>query len=195
MALPGLGDLFGGGNDTPWGGDPFGSNASQRLLPKQLRKRTTGPILNDWISQLGDLIKNPGGLSPTVSEAVIPRLSMESQSIGQNYRNMQAENAGAAARSNLPVSIKNALARALDIAQERAQRDARFAALTESDQLRRQDIGQGFNLMDAIKSFLGMQKGIDTQVYGQRLQDSASRQAATMQLIGSLFSGGAGLMK
>lgn len=177
----------GGGQDSPFGGDPFGSSKNQGLLPKALRKKTTGPILQDWITQLGALIRNPGGLSPTVSQAILPRLAMESQSIAQNYRNMQGEQAGAAARSNLPVSIKNALASALDIAQERAQRDARFAALAQSDALRRQDIGQGFDLVSAIRDFLATQKGLGIQASGQQYAQGAQDKATNLAFLGSLM--------
>lgn len=179
----------GGGQESPFGGDPFGSRKNQDLLPKALRKSTTGPMLQDWIGQLGDLLKNPGGLSPTVSAAILPRLAMESESIAQNFRGIGENQAGAAARGNAPVSIKNALSAALDIAQERAQRQARMGALAESAALRREDIGQGFNLLDAIRNFLATQKGLETSVYGTRVQDSASRQAANTQMLGSLLSG------
>ena len=96
-------------------------------IPFLSRDATRGllkPGLTGGLQSLSDLLRNPGGLSPGVSEAILPRLSMESQTISQNFRGLQANQAGAAARGNLPTSIKAALEAALGTAQERAQRGA-----------------------------------------------------------------------
>ena len=110
-------------------------------------------MLTSGMEGIAELLRNPGGLSPGVADAIRARLAEESQSIAQNYRGIESNMAGRAARTNAPVSIKNSLASALDVAQERAQRGARQTALTESDTLRRQDLSQVYALLDAPPHF------------------------------------------
>ncbi len=101
---------------------PFESFDLQKFLPPSLRFGNTGEFLRSGIQGIGDLIQNPGGLSPNVLDAIRPFLAQESENIATNFRGTRANQAGAAARSNLPVSIKNALASSLDVSEERAQR-------------------------------------------------------------------------
>ena len=169
---------------------PFDSPEIQRFLPPALRNEFTGKTLEEGIARLGELISNPGGLSPTVSDAIRPRLAAESQNIAQSYRGIASNQAGAAARGNLPVSIKNALSSALDAAQERAQRAARGEALTQSETLRREDLKQVYALLDALLQFTGQGRGYASAGLGAAAQSSAQRQAATMALIASLLNSG-----
>lgn len=167
---------------------PFESFRIQRFLPPSLRLGKTGEILRGGIEGIGDLIRRPGGLSPTVSEAILPRLALESENIAQQFRGVRAEQAGRAARTNLPVSIRNALASALDVAQERAQRGTRREALAESERLRRADVGQTFGILDAILQFLQSGRGGAIRGLGQAAQSEAQRQAGTQALIGSILT-------
>ena len=167
---------------------PFESGNIQQFLPPALREPVTGPMLLQAMRQIGQLLQRPGGLSPGVSEAILPRLSAESQSIGQNFRNLQSNQAGAAARGNAPISIKNALASALDVAQERAQRGARQAALTESEGLRREDLGQTYKLLDTLLQFTSSGRGQAIPGLTAAAESAQRRQAGNLEGLGTLFS-------
>jgi len=163
----------------------FNSPDVQKFLPPGLQG--SGPEIQAGLKQIADLLANPGSLSPTVLEAIMPRLAQESQSIAQNYRGIQEENAGAAARSNAPTSIKNAVQAATGIAEERAQREARNNALSSSDILRRQDIGQTYSLLNTIAEFINSGRGLSLQGQSVAAQESARRQAATQALLASIL--------
>lgn len=149
----------------------------------------TGDILATGIQGIGDLIRRPGGLSPTVAEAILPRLAAQSERIAQEFRGIGAQQAGAAARGNVPLSIRTALQSALDVAQARAQRGARREALSESEQLRRRDLAQTFAILDAILQFISSGRGQAIAGLGQAAEASAQRQASRQAFIGSLASG------
>ena len=151
------------------------------FLSKKQTKKFIAPGLAGGLQGLGELLQNPGGLSPNISQAIAPRLAMESEAIGANFRGIREEQAGAAARGNLPVSIKNALASALNVSQERAQRDARRGAMTESEALRRQDTSQ---VLDLLALLLGNKPGAT-----ERGPDTTGQ---IMQMLGSVMSGWAG---
>lgn len=176
----------------------FEDHRLQKYLPPSLRFGQTGDILKSGIAGIGNLIRNPGQLSPTVESAIRPRLAAESENIAGNFRGIQANQAGRAARTNLPVSIKSSLASALDVAQSRAQRGARREALTDSDKLRRADLGQTFNILQAIMQFLNSGRGFAGGALQGVGQEEQNRSAATMAMIGSLassagsFGGGGG---
>lgn len=167
---------------------PFESEFFQRFLPPSLRLGRTGPILGTGIEGLGELIRRPGGLSPGVSEAILPRLAQESESIAQNFRGIQAQQAGRAARQNVPVSIKTALESALDVAQERAQRGTRRAALAESEELRRLDLGKTFDILDAILQFASSGRGQAIQGLGAAGRLGERRKAGFLGFLGSLLN-------
>ena len=166
--------------------EPFEGFRVQRFLPPSLRSANTTDTLRTGVQGIGELIRNPGGLSPTVSDAIRPRLAAESENIAGNFRNFQAENTGAAARSNTPVSLKDAVSRAINVAQERAQRGARRDALSDSDNLRRQDLSQTFSLLDAILQFIGSGRGQAVQGLGAAGGLEQNRKAANLSAIGSL---------
>ena len=167
----------------------FDTNTIQRLLPPSLRANRTGAIIDTGIQGIGDLIRNPGGLSPNVLDAIRPRLAAESESIAGNFRGIQAQRAGAAARSNTPVSLRDAVARAVDVAQERAQRGARREALTDSDKLRRQDLGQTFTLLDSILRFISSARGQGIPGLAAAAGIDQRRQASNLAGVGNLVSG------
>lgn len=158
----------------------------QNFLPEPLRFQNTYPMLRSGIAGIGELMSNPGGMSPNIASAIAPRLGMESQGIAQNFRGMQANQAGGAARSNLPVSIKAALASALDTQQERAQRDARMGLMAESEQLRRGDLDQVYKLLDAMLGFTNAGRGISNQGLSSAANSEANNQASLMSLFGSI---------
>lgn len=165
----------------------FESSDIQRYLPPSLRTGNTEPIFHAGIAGIGDLVRNPGGLSPGVADAIRPRLAAESQTIAQNFRGIGANQAGAAARGNLPVSIKAALEAALNTSQERAQRGARGEALMASETLRREDLERIYPLLQAILQFTGSRQGQGLQAGSQLAQSAQQRQAATIGLISSLI--------
>lgn len=166
---------------------PFTSGTVQELLPPYLQygsPATQG--IDAGLKSIGQMIQNPGQLAPGVAEAIAPRLAAESQSIGTNYRGLQEENAGAAARTNAPVSLKNAISAALGMGQERAQREARMSALTESDQLRRQDLQQTYALIDAILQHLSSARGQAITGLGAAQNQNNQQNAALMAFLGQL---------
>lgn len=141
----------------------YGGSLLQRMLPQALRAGQTDKILGAGVQGIGNLIMNPGGLSPNVSDAIRPQQAMESQSIQQNFRNMQQQNAGNAARGNAPISIKNALSSALDTQQERSMRQSRMESLMQSGLLQRQDAEQVYKLLDTILQFMSSGRGQGVQ--------------------------------
>jgi hypothetical protein len=159
----------------------------QRYVPPALRQDVTGPTITSGIQGIGELIRRPGGLAPNVAEAINPRLAAESQNIAQNFRGIASNQAGAAARGNLPVSLKNALQAALDVAQERAQRGARGAALSESEGLRREDTSRVFSILDAILQFTQAGRGTATAGLAANAASRQQSQAATSALVGQLL--------
>ncbi len=188
-----LGGLFGGGgkNDqSELAKAYFESSDIQRYLPWQLRMGggLIDPILKSGIQGIGDLIQHPGSLSPTISSAIAPRLAAESQNIAQNFRGIGQNQAGASARANTPLSLQGALQSALDVAQERAQRASRGEALSQSEDLRRQDLSQPYNLLNTILQYISSGRGQAIPGLGQAAQLGQPNQASNMALIGSLLS-------
>ncbi len=167
----------------------FESPKIQAFLPPQLRQDQIGGILQSGVQGIGDLIKNPGGLAPNVGQAIGPRLAIESENIAQNFRGIRANQAGLSARSNLPVSIRGALSSALDVAQARAQRGARRQALTDTDSLRRQDLGQTFSLLDTLLQFTSSGRGHGIQGLGAAANLNQQNSAANQAFLGSIMSG------
>jgi hypothetical protein len=78
----------------------------------------------------------------------------------------------------------------LDVAQQRAQSGARREALTASDQLRRQDLGQTFNILDAILAFISSGRGQAAQGFATGAGIQQQRQAANQAFVGGLLGGG-----
>jgi hypothetical protein len=157
-----LGGLFGsnaGSAQQKLAQRPFESSTNQNFLPPALRYSNTGGILNAGVQGIGQMIENPGTLSPTVADAIRQQLATESENIAQNYRGIASNQAGAEARGNVPVSIRTALGSALDVAQERAQREARRQALIQSDTQRRQDLAQTYDLLNSILQFMSSGRG------------------------------------
>jgi hypothetical protein len=167
----------------------YGGSLLQRMLPVALRTKTTDPMLAKGMENISNLLNNPGGLSPTVSDAIRPQLAMESQSIGQNFQNLQQQNAGNAARGNAPVSIKNALASALDVGQERSQRETRLNALMQSGKLQRQDAEQVYKLLDIILQFMSSGRGQGIQGMASASQVGQKRQADQMSFVSDMIGG------
>ena len=56
----------------------FGSPEIQRFLPLALQAQFTEPLLGAGMSGIADLLARPGGLSPSVADAIRPRLATES---------------------------------------------------------------------------------------------------------------------
>lgn len=189
------GNLLGlGGNysdPSRYGGASINQGEIQKFLPNALRNKYTKPILRHGIQNIGQLLQNPGGLNPNVAAAISPRLALESQRIAENFRNISAQQSGAATRTNTPVSIQNALQRALDVAQERAQRETRQTALSESEQLRRSDLSNFYDILNAIAQFTGAGRQAGTEALTAQSQTELQSQAGTLSLIGSLVSSAA----
>ncbi len=166
----------------------FLSSTIQRFLPSALRNDRTGAITDAGIQGIGELIRNPGGLGSNVAAAIRPRLAAESESIGQNFRGLQSQQAGSLARSNAPISLKAALSSALDTQQERAQRDTRRGALQDSDRLRREDLQQTFKLLEIINQFITGRLSPAVAASGAGTQAAGNRQAAGAGALGSILS-------
>lgn len=173
---------------------PFESPYVQQLIPGFMRTWDTktntqtpfGNALQTGVNNIGQLLQNPGALRPDIAGAIAPRLSAESQNIAQNYRGIGQQQAGAAARSNLPVSLKAALQSALGMNQARDQAAARGQALTESEQLRRSDLAQTNDMLQAILNFISSARNSSAQTFGPIAQAQAQGSASRMALAGSL---------
>lgn len=188
----GLDSLFGGGSSgygsvKQLAGAHWDSERIQRYLPEVLRSGSVNPALFAGMRGITDLLEHPGRLSPTVSDAIRPQLAQESQGIAQNFRNMGANQAGAAARQNLPVSIKAALDQALNVEQARAQRGAQQNALSQSAQLQRSDLDNFFKLLDQMGNFGINQRGQGLQALSAQQGSDADKQGAMLSTIGSLM--------
>lgn len=177
------------------------------FLPAVLRTQNINRFLDPAIKQLGQLLTNPGGIGSNLQSAIAPRLEAERAQIGQNFQNIKSEAAGSAARTNTPVSLKGALSKALDTAEARAQRQAGQQAVAESEEIRRQDVPQAFNILDAILQFTSSGRGqavsglggagqLDLQSRGIQQQQNAAALAGLGSLANSLsgfnFGGGGG---
>lgn len=172
-------------------------DAMGRYLPPELRG--AGPAIGEGLQGIGELIRNPTGLGSNLESAIQGRLGTEMRSIGQNFNNLRSEQAGAAARGNLPVSIKGALQKALNTNQQRAEGQARGQAITESDQLRRSDLDQTYRLLDTILQFISSGRGQGmagvNAANAMRAQGQQQSNASNTALIGSLlqaYGGGGG---
>lgn len=163
----------------------------QSYFPEPLRFGHTNPIISSGLAGIADLLKNPGGISPTVSDAIRPFLANESQNIATNYRGLAENQAGAAARGNVSVPIRAALDSALGIAQERAQREARNTAIGQSEQLRRSDLSQLFNLLDILQQFGATGRGQGLQGLGAAADINQRRQAANLAFMSTMATLGA----
>ena len=169
-------------------GSPIESWYDQRHLPEPLQFKNTYPGLQAGIQNIGELMRNPGGLGGGLADAIRPRLASESESIAQQFRNLMQNQQGALARGNAPVSIKAALEQALGINQERAQRGARREAIMDSEQLRRQDTDQTYKLLQTILQFIQSGRGQATSQQAFDAQEKQSDDAKTNALIGAIGS-------
>lgn len=193
-----IGGMFGSMFDKYGGGSNYGSVKSlagahwdseriQRYLPEVLRSMNVNPALFAGLRGITGLLERPGSLSPTTADAIRPQLAQESQQIAQNFRNMGANQAGAAARQNLPVSIRAALDQALDVEHARAQRGAQQGALAQSAQLQRQDLENFYRLLEQMANFGVQSRGQGIQGLAASQGADANKQGAAMSTIGSLM--------
>jgi len=188
-----LGSLFGaetGAEKTlgKFANAGFDDPRKQKYLPGPLQAGNVNPYLSKGIAGIGELMSNPGGINPNISQAIAPWLANESQSISQNFRGLGQNQAGALARGNAPVSIKAALEAAMGMNQERAQRSARNEAMGQSEQLRRGDLEQTYKLLQQILGFADSGGNMALQGLGQNASNAVNRQAATQAMVGSIAS-------
>ena len=168
---------------------PYLNKTLQNTLPPWLRDINTGSMLSTGMQGIAELLMNPGGVSSKLQEAIKERLGSERSNISQNYAGLQSEQAGAAARGNMPVQIKDALARALETNQRRAQGDATRGAIAESEELRRTDVAQTYQLLDTILQYMSSAKGQGIQGLQAAGNIDQTNNAANMALIASLAQG------
>lgn len=192
-----LNQLFGGQTGaerdlTSYARAGYNNPRIQAFLPTQLQSQFSGPVLQNWMQNMGQLQANPGGLAPNISQAIAPWLSNESQSIATNFQGLGQNQASALARGNAPVSIKAAMQSALGLQQEQAQRAARNQAMTQSEALRRQDISSALPLLDALQQFTNSGRMGAIGGLGQTAQIAQQRQAANEAFIASIIQSLAG---
>jgi hypothetical protein len=190
-------DLFGGSSTAEKNlgkvsTAPFESDFLQGALPPSLRLGATGDMLGAGVQGIGDLLRNPGGLSPNVADAIKARLAVTSEGIARDFRGIRSQQAGAGARGNVPISIRTALDSALNVAQERAQRGARRGALMDSETLRRQNLSQVYALLDAILQFQSSARGQGIAGLGAAANLANLRAAGKQAFVGSVLSSGPG---
>ena len=167
------------------------SGYSDMFLPPALRNFANSPDFATGLRNLGALMANPGGINPNISQAIAPWLANQSQDIATNFRGMGQNQAGAAARGGLPVSIKTALDSALNVSQERAQRAARGEAMTQSEALRRQDLSSIMPLLSVINDFVSSGHGQGVQgladLYNTKHGGSTNNTSAGIGALGSII--------
>lgn len=195
VGLAGLGAIssFGGGKGqtiNPFIDDSLYGKNIQRFLPAALRYDKIDPVLNRGFEQIAGLIDRPGRLASDVSEAIAPRLAVESSRIARDFTGTRQNVMGGLARGNAPVSIRSALDASLAAQESAAQGGARRQALMDTDALRRQDMSQVFSIIDAINSFinprLGVASGPISQSIASQQQNRAANQAAIAGLIDAI---------
>ena len=180
-------------NKTPKAGftdDSFYDKDIQRFLPHALRAPQIDPTLNRGFAGIADLIANPGRLAPNVAQSIAPRLAVESSRIANDFSGMRANQAGMLARGNAPVSIKSALETMLQRDEGRAQGELRRSALMDSEQLRRADLAQTYDILSAIQGLVNPRLGVAGPLQGQMMslsqQNAAANQAALASFAQSL---------
>ncbi len=171
---------------------PFNDPKIQGFLPDSLRGWAAQDTLRQAVENMRYRTMNPGALGPNIAEAIAPRVAAESDIAARNFRNMRYNQRGSAARSNMPLSIQESLANALDIAQARAQSGIRRNALADSEQLRRADEMGGMSLLDAILQFTSSGRGQAIQGLGAATQAANQRRGSNMAFFGDLLGMGLG---
>ena len=172
----------------------FSDWQTQKYLPRELKESNRGgmvqPFLRSGLQGIGQLIQNPGALSPNISGSIAARLAMESEQIGRGTRGQMEEAAGGAARRNLPSTFAEALQRSIATSGNQQQADARRRAIMDSEQLRRSDLAQTFDLYNLILQFIssgktGMAQGV-AGMAGIAGQQNAANQAGIAGLVSAL---------
>lgn len=193
-----LGGIAGKGKKPKAGftDDSFYDKDIQRFLPTALRAPQIDPVLNRGFAGIADLIANPGRLSPNVAQSIAPRLAIESSRIANDFSGMRQNQAGQLARGNAPVSIKSALETMLARQEGAAQGDLRRTALMDSEQLRRADMAQVYDILGAIQGQVNPRLGVAGPLQGQMMaitqQNAAANQAMYADILGSLGRAGFG---
>lgn len=152
-----------------------------------------GKSLVAGVANLGELFRNPGGISPTISQAIAPYLANQSQDIARSYAGMGQNAAGAMGRAGLGSSpFAAALEASISNAANRAQGQARNEAMGKSEQLRRQDMDQLLNtyklMADMIQGYRGSLLQKSQLALGQQAQgfnQSSQQQSGWMAMLGT----------
>jgi len=157
---------------------PFNSGAIQALLPASLKfgpipKGMPGwkarsspyepgniePFINSGVRQLGLLSAFPGVLNPQVAPALKAGTAMQSTQAAQNdtaqaqrVMNRLASTGGSQGANPLATA-------AMNLSADASQRGVRGAALSQTDQLKRSDTQQTYNLLDAVLKFISSGRG------------------------------------
>ena len=175
---------------------PFESKGIQNFLPEWLRtyggknpKFSSG--MQSGTENLADLFRNPGGLGSNIASAIAPRVAMESEAINRNTQGQLSQAQGAMARSGSGGGFAQALAASIQQAGARQQADTTRTAMSESAQLRRQDLSR---LMETYRMLLEFTNaGRQTlagqqQIRQQTLAGSREGAQAAGNMIGNIVS-------
>lgn len=192
-------DVLGGQHDNPAAN--YKSKGIQGFLPPWLqwytgqgKNKTLSPFalgLQGGTNNLADLFSNPGGLGSNISAAISPRVAMESEAINRNTQGQLAEASGAAARSGSGGGFAQALAASIQQAGARQQANATRTAMSESAQLRREDLSK---LLETYRMLLDFTNSGRQALAGQqdiRLRTQQSGRQGIAQandMIGSIVS-------
>ena len=192
-------DVLGGQHDDPAAN--YKSKGIQGFLPPWLqwytgkgKDKTLSPFalgLQGGTNNLADLFSNPGGLGSNISSAIAPRVAMESEAINRNTMGQLSEASGAAARSGSGGGFAQALAASIQQAGARQQANTTRQAMTDSAQLRRQDLS---SLLETYRMLLDFtNSGRQALAGGQKMRldtQRSGREGAgqVMDMIGSIVS-------
>lgn len=160
-------------------------------------KTPLGNALYKGADNLAALFANPGGMSPGISAAINPQLTSETSRIQRQTGNQMSAAAGSMARSGIGGGIAEALQRAIERAGQRDIAGSKRNLMTQSEQLRRQDLSTMMDYLrfitDATLQGRNIQLGRSAQTMQQQQNQQAQKnqqQAAWLSLAGAMFGGG-----
>ena len=145
-----------------------------------------GQALGTGATNLADLFRNPGGISPNLSSAIAPLMALRSQQIARDTQGASQQAAGGLARSGLGGSgMAQALEAAIQRAGQRDIADARSQATVQSEQLRRDDIGTFLDTVNMLMSVANKKNRKPSQTAANK-EAGTQRTAATLATVASL---------
>ncbi len=155
-----------------------------------------GKSLNAGAANLGDLFRNPGGMSPNTSAALAPIFSQQSNQVARQTAGSMAEARGAQSRSGVASGgWAQALQAAIQNAGNRNLANSRGAAIAQSEELRRNDLATLIQHMQfmtntglQVSNLENGQRATSASISQASNQSKQQDRAATMAAIASIVA-------